>query len=88
MKIPVSAENISNAKNLKLVITATTGASHIDQRALEQRGVPLLTLKGQKEILKELTSAAEQSWLLLMACVRHRPEYKNHVWSYDFAMSF
>ena len=79
MKISVSAENIFNAKNLKLVVTATTGASHMDQRALEQRGVPLLTLKGQNEILQELTPAAEQSWLLLMACARHFRGAIHHV---------
>lgn len=26
-------------------------------------------------------------WLNDGSCVRHRPEYKNHVWSYDFMMS-
>ncbi len=79
MKVPVSADNIHNAKNLKLIVTATTGANHIDQKALEQRGVPLLTLKGQNEILKELTPAAEQSWLLLMACARHLRGAIHHV---------
>ncbi len=79
MKVPVSADNIHNAKNLKLIVTATTGANHIDQKALEQRGVPLLTLKGQKEILQELTPAAEQSWLLLMACARHLRDAIHHV---------
>jgi D-3-phosphoglycerate dehydrogenase len=79
MKIPVSADNIHNAKNLKLIVTATTGANHIDQVALEQRGVPLFTLKGQKQILQELTPAAEQSWLLLMACARHLRGAIHHV---------
>ena len=79
MKVPVSADNIHNAKNLKLIVTATTGVNHIDQKALEQRGVPLLTLKGQKEILQELTPAAEQSWLLLMACARHLRDAIHHV---------
>ena len=26
-------------------------------------------------------------WLNDGSCVRHRPEYKNHVWSYNFVMS-
>jgi len=26
-------------------------------------------------------------WLNDGSCVRHHPEYKNHVWSYDFVMS-
>ncbi len=69
MKVPVARESIGRAENLKLIVTATTGASHIDQNALAERGIPLLTLKGQP-ILKDLTAAAEHSWLLLMACAR------------------
>ena len=26
-------------------------------------------------------------WFNDGSCVRHRPEYKNHVWSYDFVMN-
>ena len=25
-------------------------------------------------------------WLNDGSCIRHRPQYKNHVWSYDFVM--
>jgi len=79
MKVPITADDISRAKNLKLVVTATTGASHIDQGALKQRGIPLFTLKGQKELLRNLTPAAEHSWLLLMACARQLRSAIYHV---------
>ena len=70
MKVKIPAENINKAENLKIIVTATTGADHIDSEALKLREIPLLTLKGQKDVLRNLTSAAEHSWLLLMACVR------------------
>jgi phosphoglycerate dehydrogenase-like enzyme len=79
MKIPITADEIARANNLRLIATATTGASHIDQEALQQRNIPLLTLKGEKELLANLTPAAELSWLLLMACARHLRSAIHHV---------
>lgn len=70
MKVTISSEEIANAKFLELVVTATTGANHIDQEALQTRNIPLLTLKGQSGFLNQLTPAAEHSWLLMMACAR------------------
>jgi len=70
MKVPIDDINILQAKNLKLVITATTGANHIDSSALKKRNIPLLTLKGQTKLLHSLTPAAELNWLLIMACAR------------------
>ena len=64
------ASRIERASNLKLFVTATTGADHVDASALAQRRIPLLTLAGQRELLRDITPAAEHSWLLLMACAR------------------
>ena len=56
MKVRIPAETIEKAKNLKIITTATTGADHIDANALEQKNVPILTLKGQKQILWNITT--------------------------------
>jgi D-3-phosphoglycerate dehydrogenase len=71
MRIHFRADRINTARQLKLYVTATTGADHVDASALAKRGIPLLTLQGQRELLRNLTPAAEHSWLLLMACARH-----------------
>lgn len=71
MKVHFTIGRIDAARHLKLFVTATTGADHIDASALAKRGIPLLTLQGQRELLRNLTPAAEHSWLLLMACARH-----------------
>jgi D-3-phosphoglycerate dehydrogenase len=70
MKIPFPPERLERAKALKLFITATTGATHIATHELEQRGIPLLTLKGQEHVTRNITAAAELSWLLLMSVAR------------------
>jgi len=70
MRVRFTADRLGRAERLKLVVTATTGADHIDQAALSERRIPLLTLRGQTELLRNLTPAAEHSWLLLMACAR------------------
>jgi phosphoglycerate dehydrogenase-like enzyme len=70
MKVRFPAERIARAGNLRVFVTATTGADHVDSAALEERGIPLLTLRGQRDVLRSLTPAAEHSWLLLMACAR------------------
>ncbi|OGF52097.1 hypothetical protein A3I27_02645 [Candidatus Giovannonibacteria bacterium RIFCSPLOWO2_02_FULL_43_11b] len=79
MKVRVPASTIEKAANLKLIVTATTGADHIDQKALAARNIPILTLSGQKEFLKGLSAAAEHSWLLLLAVSRKLRSAIHHV---------
>ncbi len=79
MKIHFRKDQLDRAGRLKLFVTATTGADHVDAAVLEKRKIPLLTLRGQKEILKNITPAAEHSWLLLMACARQLLPATQHV---------
>jgi phosphoglycerate dehydrogenase-like enzyme len=70
MGVPFPAGRLASAGNLKLVVTVSTGADHIDAGSLQKRGIPLLTLADQKQTMRNITPAAEHSWLLLMACAR------------------
>src|SRR5688500_221579 len=70
MRVRFPEERLARAKKLQLFVTATTGADHIDGAELARRDIPLLTLQGQREVLRNVTAAAEHSWLLLMACAR------------------
>lgn len=79
MKVPFTADRLTSAVNLTVIVTATTGADHIDTDAALRGGVPVLTLKGQTELLGRLTPAAEHSWLLLMACARKLKAATGHV---------
>jgi phosphoglycerate dehydrogenase-like enzyme len=79
MKVPITNEIISKAKNLKIISCATTGSDHIDREELEKRSIPVRTLKEDRELLLNLTPAAELSWTLLMACARKLPGALEHV---------
>jgi D-3-phosphoglycerate dehydrogenase len=79
MRVRITGPMLDDAPDLRLVVTATTGADHIDAAALGRRHVPLLTLKGQTAVLNGLTPAAEHSWLLLLACARSLPAARRHV---------
>ncbi|MGH2454270.1 MAG: NAD(P)-dependent oxidoreductase [bacterium] len=70
MHVRFPADRLARGRRLRLFVTATTGADHVDGVTLARRGVPLLTLQGQREVLREVTAAAEHSWLLLLACAR------------------
>ena len=79
MKVSLDRRLLEQAANLKAVFTATTGSDHIDSEYLAQRGIPVLTLKGQTQVTGQLTPAAELSWLLLMACARQLRSAVRHV---------
>ena len=59
-----------NHSNLKILATPTTGLSHIDLSAAEKYGVKVISLKGEREFLENITSTAEHAWALLLACSR------------------
>ncbi len=78
MKIRFDRAMLNRASQLRVISTATTGADHIDAKALSERNIPLFTLQGQ-EVLRSLTPAAELSWMLLMACARRLRGAVQHV---------
>lgn len=65
--------------NLKAVITATTGLDHIDENALEQRKIELVSLRPHKDFLDTIPSTAEHTWGLLMSLFRNIPAANNDV---------
>ena len=73
MAIPFRADRLARASKLRVYVTATTGADHVDAGELERREIPLITLRGQQEFLRTITAAAEHSWLLLLAVARDLP---------------
>ncbi len=79
MKVRITNEMIQKAESLKIISCATTGSDHIDREELEKRSIPVRTLKEDRELLLNLTPAAELSWALLMACARKLPAAFDHV---------
>jgi len=57
----------------KLIATPTTGLDHIDLKAAEAAGTHVLSLRGEIDFLRSITSTAEHAWGLLIACNRQIP---------------
>jgi len=56
------------------LVTPTTGLNHIDLKEAEQRGITVLSLKGETELLDTIKSTAEHTWALLLMLMRHLQE--------------
>ena len=79
MKVPINEQLILKSKNFKIISCATTGSDHIDSLVIEKFGITLKTLKEDKDLIQNLTPAAELSWALLMACARNLKGAFSHV---------
>lgn len=79
MKVRITNDMIRSAPDLKVISCATTGSDHIERKAVDERGIPVHTLKDDPKVTKNITPAAELTWALLMACARRLPAAVSHV---------
>jgi len=79
MKIAINEDILKKSKKLKVISTATTGSDHIDMVYAKSMGIKVFTLKEDKDLLQNLTPAAELSWALLMAVARKITAASKHV---------
>ena len=77
-------EILKGAKNLKVIATATTGLDHIDVEYAKERGIEILSLRGEDQFLNTITGTAELAWGLMIDLVRFTPcafdSVKNYKW--------
>ncbi|MGD8434556.1 MAG: hypothetical protein PVI73_10620 [Syntrophobacterales bacterium] len=59
MKVRITDTMVASAANLKIISCATTGSDHIERGELERRSIPVRTLMEDRELLLNLTPAAE-----------------------------
>lgn len=68
---------IDQCANLKVIGSNTTGYPHIDVDYARSKGIAVVTLKGQKDFLDNITPTAEHTWGLLIAITRNiMPAYE------------
>lgn len=77
--LTVDRDVLAAGKHLKLVATATTGTDHIDLAEAKERGIPVLSLKGERDFLESITATAELAWGLLLSLVRRLPAARESV---------
>ena len=69
----VDAPLLEAGPQLRVVATATTGLDHIDLKTAKERGVEVLSLRGESEFLRGVVATAEHTWALLLALLRRIP---------------
>jgi D-3-phosphoglycerate dehydrogenase len=69
----IDAALLDAAPRLRAIATATTGLDHIDLKAARERGVEVLSLRGENEFLRSATATAEHTWALLLTLMRRIP---------------
>ncbi len=71
---PVDKDVLASADKLRVVTSPSTGTDHLDKEELARRGIELLTITRDYDLLDTFTATAELAWLLLLACCRHFPQ--------------
>ena len=79
LHVRVDADVVAAAGRLRVVATSSTGTDHIDLKGCEERGIAVLCIKSDYDLLKEVTCTAELGFGLLLGVVRRMP------WAFDKA---
>jgi D-3-phosphoglycerate dehydrogenase len=70
-RVYVGRELMDAAKRLKVICTASTGTNHIDKAYAAERGLPILALTEERQVIDRISSTAELAFALTMAGLRH-----------------
>lgn len=70
-KVFIGQELIDVAENLKVICTASTGTNHIDMGYAAKKGITVLSLTEEREVINKISSTAEHAFALTMSGLRH-----------------
>ena len=73
LKLRVTDEIIGTSPRLRVIMSPTTGLDHIALEAACARKIEVLSLAGETEHLRTVSSTAEHTWALLLSLVRRIP---------------
>jgi D-3-phosphoglycerate dehydrogenase / 2-oxoglutarate reductase len=77
----IDGEMLERATRLRAIATPTTGLTHIDVQAARARGIDILCLRGEQQLLEDLPATAELTWGLLLAVLRRIAGASRHTLS-------
>ncbi len=63
--------NLNNQKNLKFIVSPTTGLNHIETEYVQEKNIEVISLKGESDFLSSVQSTAEHTWMLILSLVRN-----------------
>lgn len=67
----IDAELVKGARRCRFIANAVTGLDHVDLDACAQKGIEVLSLRGEREFLREVRATAELAVALALALPRH-----------------
>lgn len=75
----IGGDLMSRAPQLRLIASPTTGLNHIDTAAAADRGIGIVSLRGETEFLRDVRATAEHTLALMLALLRRVPAATNSV---------
>tara|TARA_B100000287_G_scaffold435312_1_gene503002 strand:- start:2904 stop:3860 length:957 start_codon:yes stop_codon:yes gene_type:complete len=76
--IEINKNLLQEAKNLKIIVSATTGLNHIDVEYARKKNIKILSLRNEKKFLKQIHATAELTLCLILCLSRNIiPSYKS-----------
>ena len=75
----IDAEVLVAAPALRIIVTATTGLNHIDVDEARRRGIRVVSLRGEGDLLRDVRATAEHTLAVLLALLRRIPAAVTHV---------
>lgn len=75
----VDASTLGPQPRCRILVAGVTGLDHIDLAACAERGVRVLSLKGETEFLRDVRATAELAVGLVLALIRRIPAAAAHV---------
>jgi len=80
----IGKELIDAATNLKAVCTASTGTNHIDKDYAILKGIKIIALTEERNVINKISSTAEHAFALMLSSLRNIPQGFNSVKSYNW----
>ena len=75
----VDRQLLAGAGRCRVLATPVTGLDHIDLPACAERGIRVVSLRGETDFLRQVRATAELTVALTLALVRHVPAAAAHV---------
>lgn len=75
----IDAEVLAAAPCLTTIVTPTTGLNHIDLETAAQRGIRVLSLREEKDFLRDVRATAEHTLMLMLTLLRQGHAAITHV---------
>jgi phosphoglycerate dehydrogenase-like enzyme len=70
-KVFIGKELMDAGKKLKTICTASTGTNHIDKEYASGKGIKVISLTEERDVINRISSTAEHAFALTMASMRN-----------------